>query len=286
MHEPRVYRSQGEVTMREEDAFVHTIIKAPDDDGTRLVFADWLEERGEPERAELIRVECQLERLLANSPNRYALECRARQLLRFSDGVFLFARHLSATLEARDRELLSAHGTQWARPVRALVDHFGFRRGFVEEVGIRGPAFLDAGEELFRLAPVRHVNFSDVPPVFVPTLAACPHLGRLRSLRLARNRIGPRGARSLAESPHIAGLTTLDLAHCRIGDAGLQALLVSPYLTRLAALYLRNNDLGPASVPLLLSSRLTYLNVSCNRFNEQDTRALQERFGDRVHFGL
>src|SRR4051794_37815108 len=42
-----------------EDAFLRDILKQPDDDTTRLVYADWLEEQGDP-RAEFLRLECRL----------------------------------------------------------------------------------------------------------------------------------------------------------------------------------------------------------------------------------
>src|SRR5262245_58863227 len=41
-------------------AFLKAIAEAPDDDGPRLVYADWLEEHGDPARAEFIRVRCEL----------------------------------------------------------------------------------------------------------------------------------------------------------------------------------------------------------------------------------
>jgi uncharacterized protein (TIGR02996 family) len=37
------------------EAFLQAIIDDPDDDTPRLIFADWLDENGEPERAEFIR---------------------------------------------------------------------------------------------------------------------------------------------------------------------------------------------------------------------------------------
>src|ERR1700730_13336657 len=49
-----------EVTMTHEDAFLQAIIESPDDT-PRLVYADWLEDHRQPERAELIRVQCELE---------------------------------------------------------------------------------------------------------------------------------------------------------------------------------------------------------------------------------
>ena len=47
-------------------AFLRAIAETPDDDLTRLAYADWLEENGEGDqfaRAELIRVQCEAERL-------------------------------------------------------------------------------------------------------------------------------------------------------------------------------------------------------------------------------
>jgi len=40
--------------MNERESFMRAIATSPDDDAVRLVFADWLEENGEPERAEFI----------------------------------------------------------------------------------------------------------------------------------------------------------------------------------------------------------------------------------------
>ena len=43
-----------------EDAFLQTILESPDDDAPRLVFADWLDEHGNGEQAEFIRVQIEL----------------------------------------------------------------------------------------------------------------------------------------------------------------------------------------------------------------------------------
>ena len=45
------------------EAFLEQITVNIDDDGARLVFSDWLEEQGEQERAEFIRVQVQRARL-------------------------------------------------------------------------------------------------------------------------------------------------------------------------------------------------------------------------------
>jgi uncharacterized protein (TIGR02996 family) len=45
--------------VEEESAFLRAIADAPDDDAPRLVYADWLEERGDP-RADYVRVVAQI----------------------------------------------------------------------------------------------------------------------------------------------------------------------------------------------------------------------------------
>jgi serine/threonine kinase PknH len=44
--------------MGDESAFLRAIADAPDDHAPRLVYADWLDENGQPERAEYVRLVC------------------------------------------------------------------------------------------------------------------------------------------------------------------------------------------------------------------------------------
>jgi uncharacterized protein (TIGR02996 family) len=78
-------------------AFLEAICAAPEDDTPRLVFADWLDDNGEPERAEFIRVQCALARLRADTRFAFPLRCDPRR-----DG-----------LEARQQLLLARHGQRW-----------------------------------------------------------------------------------------------------------------------------------------------------------------------------
>jgi len=135
----------------DREAFLQTILEAPDDDTARLIFADWLEERGESERAELIRVQCELARLPEDNP-----------------------RHPHyAEWKAREQALLRAHEREWAAPLAALVSGWEFRRGFVDVVTMAAPAFLEHGQELFRVAPIAHVRILDGGRL-VQELADCP----------------------------------------------------------------------------------------------------------------
>ena len=66
--------------MNDHDAFLRKILENPADDGPRLAYADWLEERGELERAEFLRVEHLLTRLPPEDRRRAALRARLEDL--------------------------------------------------------------------------------------------------------------------------------------------------------------------------------------------------------------
>ena len=81
-------------------AFLGDVIENPDDDGVRLIFADWLEENGDPERAEFIRTQVTLH---ANADGRGELPTAE-----------------IARLERRKRALLRRHKERWLAPLREL----------------------------------------------------------------------------------------------------------------------------------------------------------------------
>ncbi len=51
--------------------FLRTIIDRPLEDGPRLVYCDWLEEQGDGDRAEFIRVQVELADLIAEDAWRF-----------------------------------------------------------------------------------------------------------------------------------------------------------------------------------------------------------------------
>jgi uncharacterized protein (TIGR02996 family) len=272
--------------MTDGDALLRAIIESPDEDTPRLVYADQLDENGEHDRADFIRVQCQLEQLLRVRADRHQLEYRARQLLCISERVFRFEGHLDERLEQLSENWISLRGWAWVGGLPEAINHVGFRRGFIEEVGMSGRAFMTCAEEMFARAPVRHVTFSRTPTALLPILMTCPHLERLRSACFSEKAIGRRGAELLANCAFLSRLEALDLTHCHIGDEGLEALATSPHLTRLSALELWGNELGESAARLLLSapnfSRLAHLRAGRNFFPVESQRKLEERFGDRV----
>src|SRR5215211_6364640 len=136
----------------EEAAFLDRVCADPDDDAPRLIFADWLDERGDP-RGEFIRVQVALNRLFAGDPRRDPL----------SD---------------REAHLLARFHAPWSDPLKGIAGWTEFRRGFVDTVNVDGRTFLRRADDLFRLAPVRHVRFLDVGST-LERVIECPQLARL-----------------------------------------------------------------------------------------------------------
>jgi uncharacterized protein (TIGR02996 family) len=73
---------ERDISMHPEHAsFLADIDANPEDDRPRLVFADWLEDHGDPDRADFIRVQCELAQPEDEDPRRGELLDREQQLL-------------------------------------------------------------------------------------------------------------------------------------------------------------------------------------------------------------
>jgi uncharacterized protein (TIGR02996 family) len=205
--------------MTDDQGLFRAILDDPDDDGLRLVFADWLEENGQPARAEFIRVQIELADPGVGGARRKRLKRR--------EGLLLW--------EYREAWLgqLSKCGRDWK-----------FRRGLAEEVTMEAKTFLAYADALFRSWPIRHLHLFRAAGVMGP-LAECPHLARLADLDLSGNRLHDSEARVLAGSSHLAGLAGLNLSNNRIGDKGALVLAASPHLAGLRVLKLYSNPIGP-----------------------------------------
>jgi uncharacterized protein (TIGR02996 family) len=237
----------------DESAFIAEVLAAPDDDAPRLVWADWLEEHGDP-RAELIRTQCELSRTAFKNRRRTALE----------------------DVESR---LLREHYDAWVLPLRQLgAKGVDLRRGFVEQIEITAADLLAQAERLFAVAPLLRglriyavnghlrqlagleqleciefldLRFNGIGDTGVTILTDSPHIHRLRQLHLAGNHVSEQGVLQLASTMRLAKLVALDLSFNRFGDPGASYLLYSPALRSLQSLDLRNTDVSPAMAGLL-----------------------------------
>ncbi|MEZ4318840.1 MAG: TIGR02996 domain-containing protein [Myxococcota bacterium] len=210
-------------------------------DGPREVYADWLEEHGQPERAEYIHLAVRLARRHPADADRNDLAKR------------VFA-------------LEKKHARAWTADLREHVMFATFDRGLVEQARITPKKLVSHAPRIFELAPVLHRVWSrdPLPRALVPELAARPELRWLDSLALNEQRLGPPGVRSLLESPHLTGLRELSLRDDRVDDEAGGALASWPGLTALTSLSLGQNPIGPAVLAQVLANApaLTRLSAS------------------------
>lgn len=266
----------------DEEGLLRAICQTPGDDAPRLVYADWLEEYNQPERAEFIRVQCRLARMDDYDPQRPYLQWRERQLL------------------------TAARKKTWGELPVKPVKHRAFHRGFIDEISLHASLFLERADELFARIPLRTVRPARVGPVWDELLASS-HLLRLQGLALYASKLSQKRCRALAASEKLAGLHELNLgANEQMGAAGFAAILGSRHLgglrrldlntnrvgndalaafvgkdfPQLRRLDLTKNNLGPEGVRHLARadwlSRLEHLDVSCNPLGDEGARTLAE----------
>lgn len=149
----------------DELALLAGIAAHPHADLPRLVFADWLEERGFALRAEFIRLQCEI--AIKETLPRAALNA-------------------FAYLWKRQQELIDDHLPEILGPVAApLADaRPTLRRGFVDEVELHVRPFLPLAELIAGLRPsptaVSVTNLLAMPFEFI----LCPHLGPVTRLSI------------------------------------------------------------------------------------------------------
>ena len=129
----------------EERDLLAAVLANPADDLPRLVLADWWEENGQPDRAELVRLGCELE-LIGLSPRDHKPRCRCRR----------------CKLTTRLLDLLESYAATWAGPAKPLR-RLLWSRGFVESVTCDAAAWLAHGDAVRAAHPVTRVTLTTVP---------------------------------------------------------------------------------------------------------------------------
>jgi uncharacterized protein (TIGR02996 family) len=88
-------------TMTHEDAFLQDILSHPDDDTTRLIYADWLEDHNDP-RGRLLRLQVELARMAREDPRRPAADAEFQALVAGTDRdwLALAGKHCDLILHA------------------------------------------------------------------------------------------------------------------------------------------------------------------------------------------
>jgi uncharacterized protein (TIGR02996 family) len=238
----------------DEQPFLDAIFARYHDDGPRFIYADFLDDAGDPDRAELVRVQVALSRMTDDHPQH-------------------------AEIKNKEVELLEAHRPRWCDYLSDLISpgQCEFRRGVLDAVVLDAAQFLEKGEELFRRLPLRRISLRDSEDV-MPDLMASPLFTNVHELDFNGNSIGNGGVNLLVRSPFLKDLYSLDLSFTRINDSGVAILARAGTLPNLSALSLSLNDLTSASIVELAAypffSGLTTLDISYNQVDSSGIQAI------------
>jgi uncharacterized protein (TIGR02996 family) len=229
----------------DEPQLLEAIRRDRDDDAPRLVYADWLSDRGDP-RGELIRVQC---------------------ALAHDDGLDPDTR---GDLADREAELLRSYGPDWSTALAKPISS-GFRRGFtdlfvtqdfpamlvlardrtvVEDINIANARLGQILKDLVPLACGLDLSWHKGTDDTIRELCASPEGRALRRLSLSFAYPGPASIQALARTPW-RELRSLSLQATDVTDEELAMLAASPHLQALRALDLRLTKITAAGIAAL-----------------------------------
>jgi uncharacterized protein (TIGR02996 family) len=266
-------------------SFFHAIKGNPDDDTPRLIFADWLQERGndaDDARGEFLRLNVLRHRLSPDDPT-YDL------------------------LKRREAELFTEYRWTWLGPLVDAVKSWTFERGMIQITGeaehlttpeISAWARTEAGywvdalnireiEQHYRNR-YRFVEYREQAFNHITQPASSPVLAHLNRLDLCNTHRIAYFFRTVLNAENLPFLTELLLSHT--GLTRRELLLLARYrpFRRLALLDLQHNGLDDDSARLLAESpylkNITELRLGHTRFTASGMGLLRQAFGDRVHF--
>lgn len=264
--------------------FLATILANSSDDTSRLVYADWLDERGDP-LGELIRVQVEIAKQHSQGRSerhsaRRPLEIRQVELLRCLEmerpalaeltrwqfdkprfphwsfgidrGVITLSLH-----SLPPQSLIPSPSPEW-------ISRFGW---FILQVRTTAPdcsvfPINEGSFESLLISPLMDRSLGlDLSSLRLTTeqirpLTVSPRTERLFTLSLWNNAIGTKGAEILSESPHFPKLVDLNFGNNPIGDQGLSALSESNSFSELRRLTINGTGAGPAGWAALAKSQV------------------------------
>jgi uncharacterized protein (TIGR02996 family) len=202
----------------EEEALLRTIMAEPEADAPRLVYADWLEEQGDSDRAEFIRLSCSITAIPESSPE-------------------------WQQLRGRMYELKEINGALWTQFVPAWGrNRIFFHRGLLTEIRCPLYDFTHDCEQYVHEWPTLHVltTHGEASKQDLEHLLWCEPLLQFTSILLS---YGPfpfteDDARLLARNVHLRNLSSLEIYATSFTDAVQPSLFDTRNLSQVKSLKL------------------------------------------------
>jgi uncharacterized protein (TIGR02996 family) len=243
------------MSLSDGDGLRAAILAQPDDDTLRLIYADWLQENDQPDRAAFIRAQVAMVQAEPYSPQARAQERIAKKVL-------------------------DAH-PEWYRTVRPWASRPEFVRGFIEHVEVNAATFPGHAAALFAAEPVRSVQVmryaSTTGVVSLAPFFAAPELERVVRLDVTPLQLAPNEFKLITDAPALTNLTDLCLRRIPVPLDWLTEVLIGPALPALAGLDLFEVVHGGPRLSAVLpriDRRIVRLNVGHVPFTSDHLRPL------------
>jgi uncharacterized protein (TIGR02996 family) len=139
------------VALTEQEQLIRAVLLNPADDTVRLAYADWLQENGQPDHAEFIRVQVELDAFKGDWGERERQFYRREKKLK--DQYLINYNGWAKELKPapfRDSQIITAE----------LYSSF-IERGFLNEIRLPLQAFFDYAKDLFSHHPITKVVLTD-----------------------------------------------------------------------------------------------------------------------------
>jgi uncharacterized protein (TIGR02996 family) len=291
---------------RMQRGFLSAIIAEPELNELRLVYADWLEDRGHP-LSEMIRVQVKLaefgplylpEQIAVNSELYRRTTALYQELWAERQGIFPnstgFTDDCPEWSFGIDRGVVHLYlyrlppDDPLPIPPQSWLDRFGW---YILHVEKRLPKDQRGGNFCFSVNSIAELldstimdrclglelSSTAIDSGIIQELMKSPRIAGILSLNLGHTALGISGARALSESPHLQDLLDLDLSETDLGDEGVSVLAASRAFPRLRFLKLWNVHAGPAGLTELAKAsqvgEVSELHVGTNAFDVNSAKA-------------
>ena len=230
------------------------VIANPDSDHVRLVYADWLDENGRPERAEFIRTQIRLATLDSDHEEYDRLKSRCETLI------------TSKWSEWRGCEKGEFYTWDWS---------YDFTRGFVESISPGNPWSIEQITEIMSIHPATSLHAWG----YLAELPEWPHLARIREFIFGDGEsCTVENVRAILQSPFLTGIRSFNFINCGLEEEDLFYLGANPKFAKLNEL---KNVRGeyPSRVLLQFLSlpnvqQLTHFDFPSTDFTSDDLNSL------------
>jgi uncharacterized protein (TIGR02996 family) len=202
----------------EYEHLLRRVTDNPEDDEARLAFAAHVR-TSEPERAKFI--EHQIEE---------AVRRRAKRGWR----------------DTNKHPLLARHEAEWTRTIAKYAKRWEFDRGFVTKVTIDPDLFLEYGDYLFVLAPIRAVEFvpSEEGEFPMTKVAGTPLLQRLDAITFLVPSLTESDLETLASSSYLSRAQVIGSSYLNVSPRVYEAFAARPETRKLLSLGFSRNFPG------------------------------------------